>query len=37
MEKVPGPDVTRVRPSSSTGRAVEVTLIQSGRRLLFNH
>ena len=36
-EKVPGPDVTRVRPSSSTGRTAEVTLIQSGRRPLFNH
>ena len=35
----PGQDVTRVRPSmhSSSGRTAEVTLIQSGRRPLFNH
>ena len=36
-EKLPRPDVTRVRPSSSCGRTAEVTLIQSGRRPLFNH
>ena len=36
-EKVPGPDVTRVRPSCSRGRTAEVTPIQSCRRPLFNH
>ena len=35
-EKVPGPDVTRVRPSSSSGRTAEVTLTQSRPRPLFN-